>query len=148
MPTKRNYRFMSNWDGNHWHGSKQLPKIGKQCILSKSMKDLMLLYEFGFISIAPTSENILISEAQLNKIKNKYDNILVFFDNDLPGVKGAKKYKKAYNLRCIFIKRKYTKDFSDLYKKVSSTVFWTIVDELDSIISDKTIKKTKHFYVF
>jgi 5S rRNA maturation endonuclease (ribonuclease M5) len=112
------------------------------------MKDLMLLHEFGFISISPTSENILISEHKWNKIKTLYNNVLVFFDNDLAGVRGAKKYKKEYGARCIFIKRKYTKDISDLYKKVSPSVFWTIVDELNFILSDKTVKKTKHFYVF
>jgi hypothetical protein len=148
MPTKRSYRFISNWSGNHWHGSAQLPINKNHCIIIKSMKDLMLLYEFGFTSIAPTSENVLITESQFSKLQNKYQNILLFFDNDLPGVKAAQKYKKAYGIRCIFIKRKYSKDISDLYKKVSSAVFWTIVDELNSIILDNNIKKTKHFYVF
>ena len=148
FPTKRTNRFLSNWSSTLWHGSKQLPNFGDHCVLSKSMKDLMLLYEFGITSIAPTSENILMSAAQMQKIKEKYKNIFVFFDNDLAGVKGAKKYKKAYNVRCIFIKRKYSKDISDLYKKVSSNVFWGIIEELNTIINDPTIKKTKHFYIF
>lgn len=149
MPTKRKFRFLSNWASSKLQGSHQLPKSGSHCILIKSMKDLMLLYEFGFISCATTSENILISEAQHRKVSEKFsNNVLVFFDNDLAGVKGAKKYKKAYGSRCIFIKRKYCKDLSDLYKKVSSTVFWSIVDELNSIVEDSTVKKTKHFYVF
>jgi hypothetical protein len=149
MPTKKKYRFLSNWSSSILQGSKQLPKSGSHCILSKSMKDLMLLYEYGFISCATTSENVLISEAQHRRINTRFNNnILVFFDNDLAGVRGAKKYKKAYNTRCIFIKRKHKKDISDLYKKVSATVFWGIVDELNSIINDDTIRKTKHFYIF
>lgn len=148
MPTKRSYRFMSNWSSRLWQGSKQLPKEGSHCIIIKAMKDLMLLYEFGLTAVAPTSENILMSEIQMNKLITKYNNILVFFDNDLAGVKAANKYKKAFGIRCIFIKRKYTKDISDLYKKVSITVFWSIIDELNLIIEDKTIKQTKHFYVF
>ena len=113
------------------------------------MKDLMLLYEHGIIAIAPTSENILITSGQFEKIAERYNNnIIVFFDNDLAGVKGAKKYKKTYKSRCIFIKRKYSKDISDLYKKVSSNVFWGVIDELNEIILDKSIRITKHFYVF
>ena len=139
---------MSNWSSSLWHGSKQLPKEGNHCILAKSMKDLMLLYEYGIIAVAPTSENILMTENQMNKLLSKYSNVLVFFDNDLPGVKGAHKYKKTFGIRCIFIKRKYSKDISDLYKKVSASVFWTIIDELNQIIEDKTIRKTKHFYIF
>ena len=149
MPTKYKYRFLSNWSSTKLQGARQLPKKGDHCVLIKSMKDLMLLYEFGFVSTATTSENILISEAQYRKISDKFtNNILVFFDNDLAGVRGAKKYKKKYNVRCIFIKRKYSKDISDLYKKVSGTVFWGIIDELNSIMYDNTIKKTKHFYIF
>lgn len=149
MPTKRKYRFLSNWSASKIQGVKQLPKIGNHCILIKSKKDVMLLEEFGFISCATVSENILISEAQYNKIMKKFNNnFIVFFDNDLAGVKGAHKYKKKYNVRCVFIKRKYSKDISDLYKKVSETVFWTIVDELNSIVEDNTIRQTKHFYIF
>jgi len=148
MPTKRKYRFLSNWSSTTLQGSRQLPKEGSHCILIKSMKDLMLLYEFGFISSATTSENVLISELQYKKISTKFkNNIMVFFDNDLAGVRGAKKYKKEYNIRCIFIKRKYAKDISDLYKKVSNTVFWRIVDELTEIIENNKVKKTKHFYI-
>lgn len=148
IPSKIKYRFISNWDGKHWHGSRQLPILGNHCVISKSMKDLMLLYEFGIISIAPTSENILMTENQFYKIKNKYNNIFVMFDNDLAGVKGANKYKKKYGVRCIFIKRKYSKDISDLYKKLSRNQFWEVINELNIIIRDNSINKTKHFYIF
>lgn len=149
MPTKKSYRFLSNWTSLMLQGAKQLPKIGSHYIVSKSMKDTMLLHEFGFISCAPTSENILLTKNQVNKIMSRFNNnMLVFFDNDLAGVKGAHKYKKEFNSRCIFIKRKYAKDITDLYKKVSSNVFWGIVEELNEIIKDTSIKKTKHFYVF
>lgn len=149
MPTKKKFRFLSNWSSTMMQGAKQLPKEGTHCIFSKSMKDLMLLFEFGIISISPTSENILVSEVQMSKLVTRFDDsILIFFDNDLAGVRGANKYKKAFNARCLFIKRKYSKDISDLYKKVSSTVFWTIIEELELIIKDSSVRKTKHFYVF
>lgn len=149
MPTKRKYRFLSNWPSSKIQGVSQLPKMGDHCILIKSKKDAMLLYEFGLIGCATVSENILISEAQVKKIMDRFNNnLIVFFDNDLAGVKGANKYKKKYGTRCIFIKRKYSKDLSDLYKKVSSTVFWKIIDELENIIKDVSIRSTEHFYVF
>lgn len=149
MPKKRNYRFMSNWDSTLLQGSKQLPKEDTHCFIIKSLKDTMLLYEHGLTACAPTSENIVISDAQMNKILSKFDNnVLVWFDNDLPGVRGANKYKKKYGSRCIFIKRKYAKDISDLYKKVSNSVFWKIIEELNIIINDKNVKNTKHFYIF
>lgn len=148
MPTKRNFRFLSNWSKSQWHGSKQLPNTGEHCIITKSMKDLMLLYEFGFTSIAPTSENILITEAQFSKLVSKFSKVILLFDNDYAGVRSANKYKKKYGCKCIFIKRRFSKDASDLYKKVSSSVFWEIVEEINSILKDDSIRKTKHFYIF
>lgn len=148
MPTKRSYRFLSNWNSSMIQGARQLPKSGNHCIITKSMKDVMCLSEYGLNAIAPNSENILISEAAISKILSKFSEIIVFFDNDLAGVKSAHKYKKKYGFRCVFIRRSFSKDFSDLNKKVSRTVFYSIVDELTSIISDKSIRKTKHFYVF
>lgn len=148
MPTKVKYRFLTNTPSAFLQGAKQLPKEGNHCFIIKSMKDLMLLDEFEFISIAPTSENILITKTQYDKLIEKYFQIIVFFDGDLAGVRGAHKYKKMYNCRCIFIKRKYAKDISDLYKKISATGFWEVVDELNSIILDDSLRKTKHFYIF
>ena len=149
MPTKRKYRFLSNWESTQFQGIKQLPKEGNHCIISKSMKDLMVLYEFGFISIAPTSENITITEGRFTRLQEKFNNIIVFFDNDLAGVKGAHRYKKQYpEVRCIFLKRKYSKDISDLYKKLSRNQFWIVIEELQQIIKDKSLRSTKHFYIF
>lgn len=148
MPTKTKYRFISNWSATFLQGAKQVPETGNHCFIIKSLKDVMLLHEFEFIGISPTSENILITESQFKKIKEKYENIIVFFDSDLAGVKGAKKYKKAYKCRCLFIKRKYSKDLTDLYKKLSATSFWEVVNELTTILNNKELKQTKHFYIF
>ena len=149
MPTKKKYRFLNNWSSNRLQGARQLSKYDTHCFLIKSLKDVMLMHEYGFSACSTVSENVIISEAQYEKIAQRSNNnILVFFDNDLAGVKGANKYKKKYDLRCIFIKRKYAKDISDLYKKVSSKVFWEIVEEIHSIIKDYSIRSTKHFYIF
>ena len=148
MPTKRKYRFLSNWDSSQFQAMKQLPKDGNHCFIIKSLKDVMVLHEFGFIGIAPNSENVSITPTRFNKLKDKFNNIFVFFDNDLAGVKGAHKYKKSFpEVKCIFIKRKYAKDISDLYKKVSNIQFWAIVDELNTIMTSDT-RSTKHFYIF
>jgi hypothetical protein len=149
MPTKKTFRFLSNWSSLIIQGAKQLPDSGKHCILVKSLKDTMTLNEFGFIACAPNAESVTITKSQFDRLSMKYnDNIIVFFDNDLAGVQGAHRYKKQFNCRCIFIKRKFAKDFSDLYKKLSSTQFWIVIDELNSIVDNCEIKSTKHFYVF
>jgi len=148
MPTKRTFRFLSNWSSSRWQGMSQIDKEASHCILTKSMKDVMTLNEFGFNSIAPTSETILISENRFNKLSSHYNkNILLFFDNDLAGVYAAKKYKNEYNCKCIFLKRRYAKDVSDFYKKHSISQFWELVEELNEIINNN-INQSKYFYIF
>lgn len=44
-------------------------------------------------------------------------NIIVYFDNDLAGVKGAHRYKKQFNCRCIFIKKENTLKILVIYIK-------------------------------
>lgn len=149
MPTKRTYRFLSNWSSRMIQGSKQLPKSGNHCFIVKSLKDTMNLHEFGFIACAPNAESVLISDCQYIRLAGMFkNNLIVFFDNDAAGVKGANKYKKKFGCRCLFIKRKYAKDISDLYKKISHTQFWLVVEELNQIVNNSEIKQTKHFYIF
>lgn len=148
MPTKIKYRFLSNWSSNIVQGIRQLPKVGNSLIITKSLKDVMTLDGHGINSISPTSENVVMSKAVVDKLSKSFKELVVFFDCDLPGVKGANKYKKTYGFRTIFIKRKYAKDISDLYKKLNYAQRIEMFNELDLILKDKTIKKTKYFYIF
>lgn len=149
MPTKRTYRFLSNWTSKMLQGSKQLPTTANFLIITKSLKDVMSLYELNICSIAPCSESVLISEYQIDRLKAKYNKLILFVDNDLAGVKSAKKYKKTYPfLKCIFLKRKYAKDISDLYKKRGISHFLECEEEILVINSNDDLRFTKHFYVF
>ena len=149
MPTRSTFRFLSNWSSLIIQGSKQLPNTGNHCFLVKSLKDTMTLIENNFIACAPNAESVTITKSQFDRLSMKYnENIILFFDNDLAGVQGAHRYKKQFNCRCIFIKRIYAKDLSDLHKKLGSFKFLEIIDELNRIVEDCTIKSTKHFYVF
>lgn len=148
MPRKIKYRFLSNWSSNIIQGVRQLPKSGNSLIITKSLKDVMCLDNNGINSISPTSENVIMSNATISKLSKSFKELIVFFDCDLAGVKGANKYKKEYGLRTIFIKRKYAKDVSDLYKKLNYAQRIEMFNELNSIIKDKSIKKTKYFYIF
>ena len=50
-------------------------------VITKSLKDVMCLYEYGIPSIAPCSENEFLSEAQYNRIKNKFKHVILLYDN-------------------------------------------------------------------
>lgn len=147
MPMRKSYRFLSNWNSILIQGSKQLPKSDDRCIIVKSLKDVMTLYEYGFTACSPNSETTMITQSQYSRLQNKYKNLFVFFDNDMAGVVNAHKYKKAFGCKCIFIKRKYAKDISDLHKTLGKDKFIEVVDELDAIVNNESDFKTKYFYI-
>ena len=82
------------------------------------MKDIMCLYEYGIIAIAPCSENLFVTDNQYQKLKAKFKNIFLLYDNDLPGIRASIKIHKKYpELNILFIpKSSKCKDFSD-YRK-------------------------------
>ncbi len=128
MPTKRNYRFLSNWSQEMIQGSKQLPKSGEFVVITKSMKDVMSLYEFGITAIAPNSENLFLTEPQYNKIKSRFNQVYLLYDRDLPGVKSANKIRKKFNEVKVLLTPK-TKDFSDYVKKYEIMKTFKLVEE-------------------
>ena len=74
-----------------------LPKSGGDyVVITKSLKDVMVLYEFNIPAIAPNSETLFISDKQLEKLKSKFKNIIVFYDNDCAGISGMNKIKKNH----------------------------------------------------
>ena len=119
FPQKRTFRFISNWGKNMIQGAKQLPQEGNLLVITKSMKDCMVFYEMGIPAIAPCSEVLFLSDSQLDKLKQRFKKIIVFYDNDLPGIAGMNRIKKAHKeLSYFFIPRKYgAKDVSDFVKK-------------------------------
>lgn len=131
MPTKRNYRFLSNWSSSMIQGARQIPKSGDFLVITKSLKDVMSLYEFGITAIAPNSENLFISESQYKKLKMKFKDIYLLYDNDLPGVKSANKIRKKFkDLQVIIIPRRYkAKDFSDFVKRYNLLTTFNLIDE-------------------
>ena len=143
MPQRKTYRFLSNTGKNFIQGSKQLPDTGDLLVITKSMKDVMALYEFGIPAIAPCSEVLFISKQQLKKLKERFKHIIVMYDNDLPGISNMVKFKKQ-NPEAIYhwIPRAYkAKDITDFYKKYGKLETIKFIKlEIDKI---KNGRKTK-----
>lgn len=87
-------------------------------VITKSMKDVMCLYEFGISAIAPCSENQFLTRDQYNKLLSRYKRLYLFFDNDLPGISNMRKLKKEFpELICLKLNREDAKDISDYRKR-------------------------------
>lgn len=118
FPKRTSFRFITNWPSKKIQGYDQLPKTGKLLVITKSMKDSMCLYSLGISACAPNSENLFISEAMLTELKSRFEHIVVFYDNDRPGMVNMAKIRKSHpELIYAYIPKKYSsKDISDFYK--------------------------------
>lgn len=98
-------------------GYAQLPKKGDLLFITKSMKDVMCLYEMGFNAISPSSESTFLPEDVLEDIKKRFKRIIILFDRDTAGVKYSRKMSLKHGLEAMFIHKKYqAKDVSDAVK--------------------------------
>lgn len=119
---RSDYRFVCNT--NIIQGWQQLPRTGNVCIITKSMKDVMCLWEFGIPAIAPHNEAQIMSEDKINELKERFNNLYILFDFDYTGICGANRYYRKYGIpRLFFTNGRFNtkdygvKDFSDYVAK-------------------------------
>lgn len=110
-------KWRNNLTENDIQGFKQLPKSGDILIITKSMKDVMCLYEMGIPAISPSSESTFIPEKALNQLKKRFKRIIILFDRDVAGVKYLRKMSLKTGLEGLLVHKKFkAKDISDAIK--------------------------------
>lgn len=107
-------KWRNNLTENDIQGFKQLPKTGDILIITKSMKDVMCLYEMGIPAISPSSESTFIPDNALKQLKKRFKRIIILFDRDEAGVKYLRKMSLKTGLEGMLIHKKFkAKDVSD-----------------------------------
>lgn len=125
----REPRFLSNWKSVMLQGGKQLPKSGDVLVVTKSLKDVMCLYSLGITAVAPNSENLFLTPSQYNKLKTRFKHIVILYDNDLAGMSNMNKFRKQFDIKCLWIPRTYkAKDISDFYAKYGKEETLKLID--------------------
>ena len=110
-------KWRTNLEITDIQGYAQLPDTNNLLIITKSLKDIMVLYEMGYCAVSPSSETTFIPEDILNDLKARFKKILILFDNDETGIKKAQEYSNKYNLIQFVIDSKFNaKDISDAVK--------------------------------
>ena len=111
-------KWRTNLTNRHVQGLSELPQEGGNLlIITKSLKDVMCLYEMGFNAIAASSETTFIPDDVLESLRNKWNHIVILYDRDATGMKKARDYSKQYKLDAIFVHKKFkSKDISDAVK--------------------------------
>ncbi len=108
-------KWRANVTTENIQGLKQLPKGQRNLlIITKSLKDVMVLYKMGYDAVSPSSETTFLPTKILDKLKKKYKHILILYDRDRTGMLKARTYSKEYGLDAFFVNKKFnSKDISD-----------------------------------
>ena len=128
-------KWRNNLTTDDIQGYTQLPEKGATLIITKSMKDVMVLYEMGIPAIASSSESTFISTKALEALKKRFKRIIILYDRDGPGVRNSRSISLKTGLEAIFIHKRFlAKDISDAVKqwgkvKVKNWLIKTINDK-------------------
>jgi len=125
-------KWMGNTHLDTLQGFKQLRYQSDTLIITKSLKDVAVLYKLNYDSVAPNAESCLIDETKMAIFKEKYKHIVIIFDDDKAGIKGSTKLSEKYNIPSLFLPKDTAKDVSDY---VASYGYDNLKNELINLIN-------------
>lgn len=134
FPLKQSFRFLLNT--NKLQGAKQLPPTGEVVVITKSMKDVMTLYELGIPAVAPQAESIIINGNQYNALKKRFKYVIFNGDWDRAGQHFMSESRRRFQGICMsFVNKEfYGKDISDYVKKHGMKAARVLVGELKEML--------------
>lgn len=135
LTTNKANKWRTNCTSYDVQGFQQLPESGNLLIITKSLKDVMVLKLFGYTAIATQGETANLPRAIFEHLKLRFDKIVFFYDNDNAGLEGAKKQCEKFKTKNVYIPLNYyvmysVKDISDFRKEMGIDKTKEILKEL------------------
>ena len=133
MNKEKGIRFINNLSKKILQGYHQLPKTGDLLVITKSMKDVAAMYEFGIAAVSTPSESTFVLDKQLEEFKSRFKHIIVIFDSDRPGKHNMWLIRKKYpELNYYVLPSNLEKDFTDSIKKIGVDKMRELVNQFMS----------------
>lgn len=103
-PTDTNYKWLFLGSIKAVHGLDTLNFKNKKLIITKSIKDYIVLKKFFINVICLQNESLsAIDDELLKKLKILFKEIIVFFDLDRPGIYAVNQYRKKFKITPFII---------------------------------------------
>jgi hypothetical protein len=110
-------KWINNLTCDDVQGYMQLPKTGDVLIITKSMKDVMVLHEMKVSAVSVSSESSFLKDDLIAELKIRFQKIYLLFDNDKCGNENSLKFSEKYNITRIVVPDELGgKDISDATK--------------------------------
>lgn len=117
-PYSKTTKWYGNATGEDIGGANALPKKGKLCFITSSIKDCMVLRVLGFGAVCMQGEGYGINgktsevmKELVGSLKKRFNHVVLLLDNDDSGIKFAAELSKAFNLPSLLLDG--AKDISD-----------------------------------
>lgn len=130
--SKKNVKWRNNCRLSDIQGLEQLTAQGDTLIITKSLKDVMVLHELGFNAIAPQSETPNFDKVLIKELKTRFKKIIVWYDNDAPGVRNSILLTEKIEAEYFNIPKGMPKDPSDFLKEFTP-------EDLLGLLAEKNI---------
>lgn len=116
-PNKK-FKWINNANYTVHQGYTQLPPTGELLIITKSLKDVMSMWDTqGIFSIGLQSESVTMKESVMDEYKTRFEKVVCLFDNDKAGIELSKVFSEKYDIPHFFIPQlPNVTDYSDLVK--------------------------------
>ena len=113
------HKWLTNASSDVIQGLEQLSYSRSNLIITKSLKDVMVLDSLGFDAVAPQSEGTPISLAAMADFKRYYgSNIIAFYDNDEAGMITSANLARTHRIKRMYLDEDTNvKDISDYVKE-------------------------------
>lgn len=142
------YKWISNCDEDNIGNFDNLPPTGKQLIIQKSYKDHRVLrnLDMNLNVIWFQNEGCIPSIDILKNLSDRFEEIIIFYDNDLGGVTAARRLRDVFNMlrlnssKVIYLPRtnhhlskhgKFLKDPGEFINKEGNKELFTVIKHLD-----------------
>lgn len=112
------FKWISNIDTTIVQNINNIPRFGENLIITKGLKDSVCWSKLAEIpSVASNNEVTMIPDKVIDKLRTRFRDIYINFDNDSTGIKNSKIFADKYGFKEIIIPSiEGVKDFSDLVK--------------------------------
>lgn len=108
-------RFLMNT--NRINGWIQIPDKGDLLIITKSLKDVIVLDHFNIPAISMQAETQTPYDYIIDELKSRFKRIISLFDYDRTGITRAEILSNMYDIPYFFIQDEEAKDISDYIKE-------------------------------
>ncbi|MDX2359560.1 MAG: bifunctional DNA primase/helicase [Crocinitomicaceae bacterium] len=121
---KMKFSWLGNKPSDYVFGEKQLPMRCDRIYITGGEKDVLSLANIGENAVCFNSETAMPSNDVIERLKEKSENIVVFYDKDETGLKQSEKLARRFNLGRLVIPDNLVhqgeKDISDVLKNRNS----------------------------